>query len=318
MSAQKTALVTGAAGFIGSHLAMALCRQGVRVLALDDLSAGRLENLAWRQPDDRLEFVQGDARDGALLNRLLPGVHWVFHHAAVASVTRSVEDPAWTHTQNLDATLTLLLAARQAGVSRFVFASSSAIYGDAPEQPKREDFAPAPLSPYALQKYASERYAQLFHSLYGLETVALRYFNIFGPRQAFDSPYSGVIAKFCDAFLAGRAPTLYGDGGQTRDFTHVQNVVLANLLAAEAPAELAAGRVFNIAGGESVSLLDLVGELNRLTGQSLRPSFQPARIGDVRHSQADILAARRGLGYEPVVDWREGLRQTLQAARAAA
>lgn len=310
-------LVTGGAGFIGSHLAEALCRCGGRVIVLDDLSAGSLTNLAWRQAGDALEFVQGDAGDEALLRRLLPGVEWVFHEAAIASVARSVDDPVWTNRQNLEATLRLLTVARDTGVRRVMFASSSAIYGDDPEQPKRENLPPQPLSPYALQKYASERYAQLFHRLYGLETVSLRYFNIFGPRQSFDSPYSGVIAKFCTTLLAGHTPVIFGDGFQTRDFTPVENVVHANLLAAEAPATHAAGAVFNVAGGTSVSLLDLLQELNHLTGQKLTPRFEPARPGDVRHSQADLTAITQALNYQPVLRWQEGLRRTLDSYREA-
>jgi UDP-glucose 4-epimerase len=211
------ALVTGAAGFIGSHLAEALCRQGAAVMALDNLSTGSLANLAWRRPGDALEFVQGDAGDTTLMCKLVAGCDWIFHEAAVASVPQSVDQPLATNRDNLDATLQLLVLARDAGVKRFVFASSSAVYGDSPVSPKVESMAVAPISPYGLQKYAAERYAQLFHQLYGLPTVSLRYFNVFGPRQAFNSPYSGVIARFCTDMLAGRAPTVLGDGRQSRD-----------------------------------------------------------------------------------------------------
>lgn len=309
------ALVTGGAGFIGSHLAEALCRQGVDVVVLDNLSSGRARNLAWRQPDDRLELVEGDVRDAALVRRVIAGCQWVFHEAAIASVPFSVEHPLDTNAQNLDATLLLLEAARGARVSRFVFASSSAIYGDGPEPVKIEALPPRPVSPYALQKYAGERYAQLFHALYGLETVALRYFNVFGPRQVFDSPYSGVIARFCTAMLARQAPTIFGDGGQTRDFVYVANVVQANLRAAQAPATSAAGRVFNVASGRATSLLDLGAALNRLTGQTLAPTHAPARLGDVRHSLADITAAREGLGFDPAVSLETGLERTLEFYR---
>lgn len=309
------ALVTGGAGFIGSHLAEALCRKGAKVIVLDDLSEGKLENLAWRKSGDELEFVQGSVTDSSLVRRLLPGCDWLFHEAALVSVPRSVEEPVLSNRLNLDATLELLQAARDARVSRFFFASSSAIYGDNLTGPKREDFPPLPLSPYALQKYAAEKYAQLFHRLYGLATVSFRYFNIFGPRQSFNSPYSGVIARFCTLMLKKEAPVIFGDGLQTRDFTYVQNVVNANLAAAEAPTEKIGGRVFNVAGGASISLLDLIGALNRLTGQNLSPHFEPTRPGDVRHSAASIDAIRSALGYEAKVGWEEGLRYTLDFYR---
>ena len=311
------ALVTGGAGFIGSHLAQALCQQGAEVIVLDNLSSGLRANLDWRQPGHRLEFVEGDIRDGALVRRCVTGCDWVFHQAAIASVPYSVEHPAETNSQNLSATLELLAAERDAGVRRFVFASSAAIYGYGPEPVKHEGLPPWPLSPYALQKYASERYGQLFHALYGIETVGLRYFNVVGPRQVFDSPYSGVIARFCTAFLAGTRPTIFGDGLQSRDFVYVSDVARANIRAAMAPAPQVAGRVFNIAGGRSVSLLDLVSSLNALTGQRLDPMFEPARAGDVRHSQADIGAAQAGFGFEASVPLREGLESTLDFYRAS-
>jgi nucleoside-diphosphate-sugar epimerase len=310
------ALVTGGAGFIGSHLIEALIRRGARVTVLDNLSLGSRENLAWAGAGDALEFVEGDAGEGTLLAKLLPGTDWVFHHAALPSVPRSVAEPLESNAQNLDATLRLLVAARDARVKRFVFASSSSIYGDSDAPAKHESLPPQPLSPYALQKFAAERYGQLFHQLHGLPTVSLRYFNVFGPRQSFDSPYSGVIAKFCTAFLRGEAPVIFGDGSQSRDFTFIDNVIAANLLAAEAPADRVAGRVFNIACGESVDLLRLVADLNSLTGQNLSPRFEPARAGDVRHSRADIGAARAALGFEPKVSWTEGLRRTLEWYRS--
>jgi len=309
------ALVTGGAGFIGSHLAEALCRRGARVVALDNLSLGKTENLNWRRGGDKLEFVEGDIRDEKLLAKIMPGCDWVFHEGALPSVPRSVTQPLESNGHNLDGTLKVLLVARDAKVKRFVFASSSSIYGDMDAPLKHEGLPPNPLSPYALQKYAAEKYAQLFHSLYGLETVSLRYFNIFGPRQAFDSPYSGVIAKFCTAMLRGEAPVIFGDGQQSRDFTFVDNAVAANLLAAEAPAERAAGKVFNVAAGQSISLLQLVAELNQLTGQKLQPRFEPPRAGDVRSSQADISAAQRHLGYQVNIAWAEGLKATLDFYR---
>lgn len=311
------ALVTGGAGFIGSHLAEALCRRGASVMVLDDVSGGSLVNLAWRKPADALEFVQGDAGDEKLLKKIVPGCDWVFHEAALPSVPRSVADPVRSNAQNLETSLKLLVAARDAGVRRFLFASSSAIYGDSDISPKHEGLPPQPLSPYGLQKYAAEKYGQMFHQLYGLETTGLRYFNVFGPRQAFDSPYSGVIAKFCTMLLGGNAPIIFGDGLQSRDFTYVENVIEANLLAAEAPAAKVAGKIFNVAGGESISLLELVAELNRLLGQSIAPHFEPARAGDIRHSLADIAAVRAALGYDPKVTWQEGLRRTLDFYRAA-
>jgi UDP-glucose 4-epimerase len=309
------ALVTGGAGFIGSHLAEALCRRGARVVVLDNLSSGSLGNLDWRRGDDGLEFIEGDVRDKNLLAKAVSGCDWVFHQAAQASVPYSVARPLESNAHNLEGTLDLLVAARDAGVKRFLFASSSAIYGDDGAALKHEGLPPNPLSPYALQKYGGEKYAQLFHRLYGLETVALRYFNIFGPRQAATSPYSGVIAKFCTGMLRGEAPVIFGDGRQSRDFTFIGDAVAANLLAAEAPAERAAGKVFNIATGQSITLLQLVVELNRLTGQQLQPRFEPPRSGDVRSSQADISAAGRELGYEPKTTWERGLAATLEHYR---
>jgi UDP-glucose 4-epimerase len=309
------ALVTGGAGFIGSHLAEALCRRGARVVALDNLSLGTWGNLNWRRNGDELELVQGDVRDEKLLAKITPGCDWVFHEAALPSVPLSMAQPLETNSHNLDGTLKVLLAARDAKVRRFVFASSSAIYGDSDAPLKHEGQPPNPLSPYALQKYAGEKYAQLFHSLYGLETVSLRYFNIFGPRQSFDSPYSGVIAKFCTSLLRGEAPVIFGDGQQSRDFTFIANAVAANLLAVETPAVRVAGKVFNVATGQSISLLQLVAELNGLAGRQLPPRFEPARAGDVRASRADISAAVTALGYKVEVPWTTGLARTLEFYR---
>lgn len=307
------ALVTGGAGFIGSHIAEALCHRGAQVIALDNLSLGNVANLNWKRNGDVLEFVQGDMADETLVKRLMAGCDWVFHEGATPSVPFSVSEPLKTNTSNLDATLRLLVLARDEGVKRFVFASSSAIYGDADVDIKHEQLPPKPLSPYGLQKYGAEKYGQLFFELYGLPTVSLRYFNVFGPRQAFNSPYSGVIAKFCTGMLAGKTPVIFGDGTQSRDFTYVDNVVQANLLAAEAPA--APGKFYNIAGGQSISLLQLVAELNKLTGQSLQPQFDPPRVGDIHSSLADVSAARRDLGYENKISWQEGLSRTLEFYR---
>jgi nucleoside-diphosphate-sugar epimerase len=305
------ALVTGGAGFIGSHIAEALCRKGASVIVLDNLSLGSLNNLVWKQPGDQIEFVEGDIRNESLLAKLMPGVDWVFHQGALPSVPRSVATPKESNDHNLQGTLNVLLAARDSGVKRLVFASSSSIYGNSEAPAKHENLPPSPLSPYALQKYGGERYSQLFHQLYGFETVSLRYFNVFGPRQAHNSPYSGVIAKFCAAMLAGKAPVILGDGSQARDFTFVDNAVNANLRAAEAPAEKAAGKVFNVACGGSIDLIRLVRDLNKLTGQQLEPQFLPARAGDILRSLADISAAKEALGYEIVVEWDEGLARTL-------
>ncbi|EEF58241.1 SDR family oxidoreductase [Pedosphaera parvula] len=308
-------LVTGGAGFIGSHLAEALCRRGARVVVLDNLSSGKTSNLDWKRSSDDLECIQGDVADELLVKDLIQGCEWVFHEAAMTSVPISVAKPLETHQHNVDGTLRLLILARAAGVKRFLFASSSSIYGDSPLTSKHESMPPAPLSPYALQKFAAEKYCQLFHQLYDLPTVSLRYFNVFGPRQAFDSPYSGVIAKFCTSMLQGQPPTIYGDGLQSRDFTYIENVIQANLAAAEAPSDKVIGKVFNIAAGQSISLLQLFRELNQLTGQSLKPRFEPARLGDVKHSQADISAAKQALGYEPKVNWQAGLKRTLEFYR---
>lgn len=305
-------LVTGGAGFIGSHLAQALCERGARVVVLDNLSAGSLDNLQWTTDRHQLEFIQGDVNDDSLLRQCVSGCDWVFHEAAIASVPRSIAAPLESNRDNLEAALRLMVIARDAGVKRFLFASSSAIYGDGGAQPKRESMEPDPISPYALQKYAAEKYAQLFHRLYGLETVSLRYFNVFGPRQSVDSPYSGVIARFCTAMLRRQPPTVFGDGLQSRDFVYIDNVVQANLQAAEASADQVAGRFFNIAGGASVTLLDLIQAVNLFTQQSLPAQFLPARPGDVRYSAADISAARQAFGYAPQVNWQDGLRETLR------
>ncbi|MGV3757133.1 MAG: SDR family oxidoreductase [Verrucomicrobiota bacterium] len=311
------ALVTGGAGFIGSHIAQNLCQRGAKVIVLDNLSLGQKHNLDWANGTKAdLEFVEGDVTDEALVKKLVAGCDWVFHEGALPSVPRSVQQPLESNFFNVDGTLRMLVAARDAGVKRFLFASSSSIYGDVDAPMKYEGLPPNPLSPYALQKYASEKYCQLFQRLYGLPTVALRYFNVYGPRQAFDSPYSGVIAKFCTAMLKGETPVIFGDGLQSRDFTYIDNVVQANLMAAEAPAEKVAGGVFNAATGHSVNLLDLVQDLNDLTGQSIKPRFEPGRAGDVRSSLADNSAAEKAFGYKATITWKEGLAKTLEFYRA--
>jgi nucleoside-diphosphate-sugar epimerase len=304
------ALVTGGAGFIGSHLAQALHSRGVKVLALDNLSTGLVENLAWAK--GAVEFVQGDICDRELVKKLVRGTDWVFHMGACASVPYSVEHPEKTNRENLDAVLALLSESREAGVKRIVFSSSSSVYGNL-GKPAEESDAVNPLSPYALQKYAAERYVQMFHSLYKTPGVALRYFNVFGPRQSYDSPYSGVIARFCDAVLGKGTPKIFGTGEQSRDFVSVHDVVQANLLAAERNEAL--GGVFNIGRGESISVLELLRILNRVNGTNIAPEFHPARPGEILFSCANISAARRTLGFEPRVSLEEGLQETLQFYR---
>ena len=307
-----TYLVTGGAGFIGSHLVEELVRRGERVRVVDSLITGKRANLAGVA--DRIEFVLGDLADADVAGRAVEGVDYVLHQAAIPSVPRSVSEPVQCHRANVDATLNLLVAARDARVRRVVYAGSSSVYGNAAALPKREDMAPEPLSPYALQKLVSEQYARMFTSLYGLETVTTRYFNVFGPRQDPSSPYSGVISLFIRAFLEGRTPTIYGDGGQTRDFTYVANVVDGALKACHAAG--VAGGVFNVATGGRISLNRLCWVLQQLTGSSLEPAFGPPRVGDVRDSQADITLARERLVYEPKVGFEEGLAQTLAWSRA--
>ncbi len=309
----RRALVTGGAGFIGSHLVDRLLAEGWQVSLLDDFSSGREANIA--HLDGQAQVVRGDLRDGELLAHLLPGVEVVFHQGAVPSVPRSVAEPVRTNDVNVTGTLGLLEAARSAGVRRVVFASSSSAYGDTPVLPKVESMPPCPLSPYALQKYAGERYCQLFHRLYGLETVALRYFNVYGPRQNPESEYAAVIPRFATACLAGEAPVVFGDGEQTRDFTFVGDAVAANLLAADAAR--APGEVVNVAGGRRVSLNQLLGEIRILTKAKVEPRYLPARAGDVRDSLADLSRARELLGYEPRVELRTGLLRTIESLERA-
>jgi UDP-glucose 4-epimerase len=307
------ALVTGGAGFIGSHLAEALCRRGDSVVILDDLSSGRLENLAWCARSDLLEFVQGDAGDAVSLKPLLKECDCVFHLAATPSVQQSIIAPLESNRRNLDATLQLLVAARDARVGRVVFASSAAVYGEA--EAALEASSPRFLSPYAIQKYAAEQYAQMFHRLYGLPVVTLRYFNVFGPRQNYDSKYAGVIARFCKAILSSQPITIYGDGQQSRDFTYIDNVVSANLLVVEAPEGKIAGRTFDCATGSSISVVELAAALAELTGRPLAQSSAPSRVGDIRDSRANISAIESELGYRVLVSWKEGLRRTLNFYR---
>jgi UDP-glucose 4-epimerase len=308
-------LITGGAGFIGSHLAEAFCRRGDKVVVLDDLSFGTLDNLAWRATTDDLDFVRGDAGDGVLLNKLLNDCDRVFHLAAMPSVQQSITAPLESNRRNLDAALQLLVAARDARVGRVIFASSSSVYGEAKPEAGPEASSPRLLSPYAVQKSAAEQYAQMFHRLYGLPVVTLRYFNVFGPRQDGDSEYAGVVTRFCKAVLNSQPITVYGDGRQSRDFTYIDNVVSANLLAAEAPEGKIAGCVFDCATGSSVSVLELAAALAELTGTPVAQSWEPSRVGDIRDSRANISAIERELGYRVSVSWKEGLRRTLEYYR---
>ena len=303
-------LVTGGGGFIGSHLTEALLRKGHEVRVLDDFSTGKRENLIFANHTPSLDIVEGDIRDLALCQKVMEGTDYVFHQAALPSVQRSVEDPLGSNAVNVGGTLNILLAARDAKVKRVMYASSSSIYGDTPTLPKREDMSLMPLSPYALQKYAGEQYCRLFSQLYGLETVSLRYFNVFGPRQDPNSVYSAVIPRFIEALLHRRSPIVYGDGEQSRDFTYIDNVVQANVLAMSAPR--LQGEGVNIACGQRISLNQLLAILKKLI-QSERPVvYEEARPGDVQHSLADISKAKDSLKYAPVVDIETGLRRTIE------
>jgi UDP-glucose 4-epimerase len=301
-------LVTGAAGFIGSNIVEELVQRGAQVRALDNLSTGKLANIAAYL--DGIEFVQGDLNDLDLLRQVVMGVDFILHQGALPSVPRSVTDPLLSHESNATGTLKLLIAARDAGVKKVVYASSSSVYGDSPTLPKREEMPTQPLSPYAVNKLAAEEYCKVFTRVYGLPTVSIRYFNVFGPRQDPTSQYAAVIPAFIAAILAGKRPTIYGDGEQTRDFTYVKNIVLANLLACETSG--ADGEVVNVACGERISLLDLMREINRALGTEVEPVFEDARVGDVKHSLADISKAERLLGYRPTVLFSEGLAQTVR------
>ena len=307
MALSGIALITGGAGFVGSHIATALVDAGARVRVVDNLSTGYLKNL--RHIESKIDFIEGSVGDDATLGRALSDVEWVFHEAAIPSVPRSVDRPRESHDASVNATFALLLAARDQKVRRVVYAASSSAYGDQPELPKREDMKPAPLSPYAVGKLVGEYYGQVFTNVYGLETVSLRYFNVFGPRQDPGSQYSGVISRFMSALVNGEQPIIYGDGGQSRDFTFVSNVVDANLRAAESAD--AVGKVINVANGRQVTLNELLEIMKNVTGKSTAEArYEPLRVGDVRHSLADISLARSLLGYEPRVGLEEGLRLT--------
>ena len=308
----RTFLVTGGAGFIGSHLATALAARGDRVRVLDNLSTGHVANLAHLQ--GKVDLFEGDIADQGIVSKAVEGVDCIFHEAALASVPRSVVAPLETNSTCVTGTVTLLDAARKAGVRRIIYAGSSSAYGDQPTASKRETDLPAPLSPYAAAKLAAEHYCHAFYSTYGLETVTVRYFNVFGPRQDPKSEYSAVIPLFVTAMLSGKQPTIFGDGLQSRDFTYVDNVVHGNLLAADAPN--VAGKSINVACGYQINLLDLIAAINEVLGLNIEPVFKPARAGDVRESLADITRARQFLEYEPKVDFSEGLLRSIDYYRS--
>jgi nucleoside-diphosphate-sugar epimerase len=308
MSLSGIALVTGGAGFIGSHIASALASAGARVRVIDDLSTGYRENLEEIKGD--LDFVQGSLADEAVLAKAIEGVELVFHEAAIPSVPRSVENPRQTHIASVESTFSLLLAARKNGVRRVVYAASSSAYGDQPTLPKVETMLPEPLSPYAVAKLVGEHYCQVFTRVYGLETFSLRYFNVFGPRQDPSSQYSGVVSRFISDLLGGQRPVIYGDGEQSRDFTYIANVVDANLKAAESAKGI--GQVINVANGERISLNQLLLELKNLTGTpDVVADYQAPRAGDVKHSLADITRAWELLDFRPRVGLRPGLELTI-------
>ena len=304
-------LITGGAGFIGSHLTERIAREGHHARVLDNFFSGKEENLSSFR--DSIELIRGDIRSPETLAAAMKGVDIVFHEAALGSVPRSVADPITTHDVNMTGTLNVLLAARDAGVKRVVYASSSSVYGETEVLPKHEGIHPEPLSPYALSKLAGEHYIKVFQHVYGFEAVSLRYFNIFGPRQDPESQYAAVVPRFVTALLEGRAPTIYGDGHQSRDFTYVDNVVEANLAASEANG--IAGKAFNVACGGRYTLLELLSKLREIIGSDVEPIHEPARAGDVRDSQASVEAAQEGFDYKVSVDFEEGLKRTVESYR---
>lgn len=308
MALSTSVLVTGGAGFIGSNLAEELIRRGAKVRIIDNFSTGFRENLGEITGD--FEFIEGDITDHATVEKAVDGIEVVFHQAALPSVPRSVEDPAETHRVCVDGTFGLLDASRRAGVRRFIYAASSSAYGNQPVLPKVESMRPDPLSPYAVAKLTGEYYCSAFHTVYGLETISLRYFNVFGPRQNPSSMYSGVISRFIDALMTGQRPVIYGDGEQTRDFTYIDNVVDANIRAMETT--LGLGKVMNAANGDRITLNELLDTLKRITGSAdAVADYQPARSGDVRDSQADNTRAVEALGYQQLVGLEEGLKRTI-------
>ena len=301
-------LITGGAGFIGSNIAEHLVNQGRSVRVFDNFSTGKRHNV--HSFEKKAEIIEGDLRNPDEVKRAVAGVRYILHLGAMPSVPRSVEDPVTSHDVNITGTQNVLLAARDAKCKRVVFSSSSSVYGDTPTLPKVEDMTPSPLSPYAVHKITGEYYCRIFWQLYGLETVSLRYFNVFGPRQDPQSQYSAVIPRFITAILKGQPPTIFGDGKQSRDFSHIQNVIDANLAACEAP-KPALGEAFNIACGGRITLLDLVATINKIAGKNVAPKFDPPRVGDILHSQADIAKARKLLGWTPRIDFHEGIEKAI-------
>src|ERR1700688_2229840 len=306
-------LVTGAAGFIGSSLVRSLLERGEQVRGIDNFATGRRENLT--EMLNQIDFREADILDLDAMHKACAGVDYVLHEAAIPSVPKSVLDPLGSNRANVDGTLNVLVAARDAKVKRVVYAASSSAYGDTPTLPKHEAMTPNPISPYAVAKLASELYMVSFYRCYGLETICLRYFNIFGPRQDPSSPYSGVLAKFITQMLRGEQPTMFGDGEQSRDFTYIDNAVEANLLACKAPAAQVAGKVFNVATGRRVTLNETFRLLQKLTSYSGTPIYSEERGGDIKHSLADISAAEKHLGYKPKVNFEDGLRRTVEWCR---
>ena len=307
-----TYVVTGGGGFIGSHIVEELLRRRQTVKLIDNFSTGKRANVnAFKNQAEIIEFDISEAKN---LVELFKGADYVVHQAAIPSVPKSILDPVTSHRSNVNGTLNVLIAARDAGVKRVVYASSSSLYGDSPTLPKHEEMMPKPLSPYGAQKLFGEMYCQVFTRSYGLETVALRYFNVFGPRQDPSSPYSGVLALFIPAVLQDRRPTIHGDGLQSRDFTYVQNVVEANLLACTVPG--VGGQVFNIARGDRITVNSILQQINKITGKDVSPIYSEPRAGDIKHSQADITRAREHLGYEAGISFEEGLRRTIEWYRA--
>jgi len=301
-------LVTGGAGFIGSNMVKKLLEKGETVRVLDNLSTGKIKNL---KPDlDKIEFIEGDFTDLEIAKKAVKGIDYVLHQGAIPSVPRSIDDPIKTNDSNILGTLNLLIASRDSGVKRFVYASSSSAYGDSPIMPKIESMKVAPKSPYAIQKLAAEQYCQIFHQIYGLETVCLRYFNVFGPNQDPESIYSAVIPLFIKRMIKGESPIIYGDGETSRDFTYVDNNIEANLKACGAPKECA-GEVINIACGDEISLNELVEKINKLLKTNIKPVYEEERKGDIKHSLADISKAEKLLGYKPIVNFDDGLGKTI-------
>lgn len=307
MGKNRLYLVTGGAGFIGSHIVETLVNRGEKVRVLDNLMTGKYENIA--NFEGGIEFILGDIRDFNVLGKAVDGVDTIFHEAAIPSVPRSVEDPQLNHDSNINGTFNVLLAAHDAGVRRVVYAASSSAYGEIGTGEKREDQLPSPLSPYAVAKLVGEYYCQVFTRVYGLETVSLRYFNVFGPRQDPSSPYSGVISKFVTTLLNGDRPMIFGDGEQSRDFTYVANVVDANIRAAESAD--AVGEVINLGVNQRTTLNQLLSELQKIIGTNIAPQYEPPRAGDIRHSLADISRAEKLLGFKPLIGLEEGLKATV-------